>query len=265
MPRKATGWAVATLPPNEAVTAEEGTTAQRSEPALTDGAAVEVTAAERDGDAAAGDRAGDEEQAARPGSTRATATAAAFPPDRRPRRRRNRIDTMLADSRRPGHRCQGEAGRVAAMIEERTGEAFELGEQLTVVGSKLCPGDPAPGYSSGQAVALMQEIADQALPRSMAAEWTDLAYLQLQAGNTAMWFFALAVAFVFLVLAAQYESWSLPLAVILVVPMCLLCAITGVVLAKMDINIFTQIGFIVLDGLACKNAILIVEFAKTLR
>src|SRR6266550_8324748 len=146
LPRKTTGWADVTVPPNEAVTAEEGTTAQRSEPALSDGAAVEVTAAERDGDAAAGDRAGDEEQAARPGSTRAAATAAAFPPDRRPRRRRNRIDTMLADSRRPGHRCQGEAGRVAAMVEKRTGEAFELGEQLTVVGPKLRPGDPAPDF-----------------------------------------------------------------------------------------------------------------------
>ena len=96
----------------------------------------------------------------------------------------------------------------------------------------------------------------------MAAEWTDLAYLQLQAGNTAMCFFALAVVFVFLVLAAQYESWTLPLAVILVVPMCLLCSVIGVQLAGMDVNIFTQIGFVVLVGLASKNAILIVEFAK---
>ena len=99
----------------------------------------------------------------------------------------------------------------------------------------------------------------------MAYEWTDLAFLQLEAGNTAMWFFVLAVAFVFLVLAAQYESWSLPLAVILVVPMCLLCSVVGVQLAGHDINIFTQIGFIVLVGLASKNAILIVEFAKVQR
>src|SRR5207302_2953191 len=96
-------------------------------------------------------------------------------------------------------------------------------------------------------------------------DWTELAFLQLQTGNTAMWVFLLAVALVFLVLAAQYESWSLPLAVILVVPMCLLCAITGVILTKSDINIFTQIGFLVLVGLACKNAILIVEFAKAQR
>ena len=96
----------------------------------------------------------------------------------------------------------------------------------------------------------------------MAYEWTDLAYLQLEAGNTAMYFFGLAVLFVFLVLAAQYESWSLPLAVILVVPMCLLCSVTGVQIARNDVNIFTQIGFVVLVGLASKNAILIVEFAK---
>ena len=96
----------------------------------------------------------------------------------------------------------------------------------------------------------------------MASDWTELTYLQLQAGNTAMYVFALAVVFVFLVLAAQYESWSLPLAVILVVPMCLLCSIVGVGLAGMEVNIFTQIGFVVLVGLASKNAILIVEFAK---
>src|SRR5437764_4295567 len=96
-------------------------------------------------------------------------------------------------------------------------------------------------------------------------EWTDMSYLELLAGNTAMMIFALAVVMVFLVLAAQYESWSLPMAVILVVPMCLLSAITGVNIAGMDINIFTQIGFVVLVGLASKNAILIVEFAKAKR
>ena len=96
----------------------------------------------------------------------------------------------------------------------------------------------------------------------MAYDWTELTYLQLQAGNAAIYVFALGVVFVFLVLAAQYESWSLPLAVILVVPMCLLCSIAGVVMAGMEVNIFTQIGFVVLVGLASKNAILIVEFAK---
>ncbi len=96
----------------------------------------------------------------------------------------------------------------------------------------------------------------------MAPDWTDLAFLQLQAGNTAMWFFLLAVVFVFLVLAALYESWKLPLAVILVVPMCLFCSVVGLQLAGLELNIFTQIGFVVLVGLASKNAILIVEFAK---
>jgi thiol peroxidase len=146
LPRKATAWTAVTLPPNAAVTVEEGTTAQRSEPALSDGAAVGVTAAELVGDAAA-DRGDVEEQAARPDSRRATAAAAALPRYRPLSRKRNRIDTMLADSRRTGNGCQGGAGRVAAMSEERTGEAFELGEQLTVVGSKLHPGDPAPDFA----------------------------------------------------------------------------------------------------------------------
>jgi multidrug efflux pump subunit AcrB len=122
--------------------------------------------------------------------------------------------------------------------------------------------DPGPDTSSGQAIERLQEVAKSQLPRTMRTEWTELALLQLQTGHTAMLVFLLAVVLVFLVLAAQYESWSLPLAVILVVPMCLLCAIAGVIMAQMDINIFTQIGFLVLVGLACKNAILIVEFAK---
>jgi multidrug efflux pump len=130
--------------------------------------------------------------------------------------------------------------------------------------STAITGNPAPGTSSGQAIAMMQEIADQELKltRSMATDWTELAYMQLQAGNTATGVFALAVVFVFLVLAAQYESWKLPLAVILVVPMCLLCSLIGVNLVGMDVSLFTQIGFVVLVGLASKNAILIVEFAK---
>jgi len=122
-----------------------------------------------------------------------------------------------------------------------------------------------PGTSSRDAIAIMEQLAKASLRTNMAFEWTEMAYLELMAGNTAMIIFGFAVAMVFLVLAAQYESWSMPLAVILVVPMCLLSAIIGVNLAGQDINIFTQIGFVVLVGLASKNAILIVEFAKMRR
>ncbi len=126
-------------------------------------------------------------------------------------------------------------------------------------------GGPAPGVSSGQAVAIMERLARETLPNGIGFEWTELTYQQILAGNTAVFVFPLCVLLAFLVLAAQYESWSLPLAVVLIVPMCLLCAITGVWLTKGDNNIFTQIGFLVLVGLACKNAILIVEFARELQ
>lgn len=123
----------------------------------------------------------------------------------------------------------------------------------------------APGISSGEGIQVFENIARQNLPSAMAFEWTELAYLERTSGDTGMILFVFSVAFVFLVLAALYESWSLPLAVILVVPMCVLCSIAGVATAGLDINIFTQIGFVVLIGLACKNAILIVEFAKLRR
>ena len=123
-------------------------------------------------------------------------------------------------------------------------------------------GAAAPGYSSGQAEQAMNKLLKEELPNGMTYEWTELTYQQILAGNTALFVFPLCVLLAFLVLAAQYESWSLPLAVILIVPMTLLSAITGVILAGSDNNIFTQIGLIVLVGLACKNAILIVEFAK---
>jgi multidrug efflux pump subunit AcrB len=157
---------------------------------------------------------------------------------------------------------QGQMIRLGTLLDVRDTSGPVMVMRYNMYSASAITGDAAPGTSSGQAVALAKEIAQQELPQAMAYEWTELAYLQLQAGNTAMWFFVLAVVFVFLVLAAQYESWTLPLAVILVVPMCLFCSLLGLQLAGMEVTIFTQIGFVVLVGLASKNAILIVEFAK---
>ncbi len=131
--------------------------------------------------------------------------------------------------------------------------------------SNAITGAVLPGTSSSEMINIVESLCREYLPVSMGTEWTELTYLQIVAGSTTAFVFGAAIVLVFLVLAGQYESWSLPLAVILVVPMCILCSVIGLYLADMDVNIFTQIGFVVLVGLASKNAILIVEYAKAKR
>jgi multidrug efflux pump len=123
-------------------------------------------------------------------------------------------------------------------------------------------GNADPSVSSGEAIATMEQMVREKLPAGIGFEWTELTLQEILEGHTSVYIFPLCVLFVFLTLAALYESWSLPLAIILIVPLCLLFAILGTWARGMDNNIFTQIGFVVLVGLACKNAILIVEFAK---
>jgi len=148
-------------------------------------------------------------------------------------------------------------------------DLHEIGGPISITRYNLYTSAPItgnlqPGYSSGEAIAAVDKLAGDSLPLSMKADWTELMFMQKKAGNTSIYVFGLAVLAVFLALAALYESWSLPLAVILVVPLCLLCSVVGVLLNHKDVNIFVQIGFVVLVGLACKNAILIVEFARQL-
>ncbi len=160
---------------------------------------------------------------------------------------------------------QGQMIRLGTVMDIRDVSGPVMVMRYNMYSATAITGNTSPDISSGQAIGMMEEIARKQLPHSMAFDWTELTFLQLQAGSAATDVFILAVVFVFLVLAAQYESWSLPLAVILVVPMCLLCSITGAILAHTEVNIFTQIGFVVLVGLASKNAILVVEFAKQQR
>lgn len=147
-----------------------------------------------------------------------------------------------------------------ASVNDTTGPAMVL--RYNGFTAAAIDGMALPGVSSSDAIRTVERVVADNLPFGFDSEWTELTFLQIRAGNTALVVFGLAVVLVFLVLAAQYESLKLPLAVILVVPMCLLCAVIGVAIAGDDINIFVQIGFVVLVGLASKNAILIVEFAK---
>jgi len=180
---------------------------------------------------------------------------------------RGDIRRAIDELKVPGSDGQSVPLTTLVRVQDRVGPSLVMRYNLYPAAAVL--GAPAPGTGSTSALAVVQEHFDRLqreanIPPLMAAEWTEMAFMQIRSGATAAFLFVLGVVLVFLVLAALYESWALPLAVILVVPMCLLSALVGVRWAGMDITIFTQIGFVVLVGLACKNAILIVEFARQL-
>lgn len=159
---------------------------------------------------------------------------------------------------------KGQMVPLGAVVQVRETTGLDIANSFQAAASADLSGGTLPGFSSSYSMQAMEQLADRILPQGFSIEWTELALQEKLAGNSTLFIFPLCVIFVFLALAAQYESWSLPLSIILIVPLVLLSALLGVMYRGMDNNIFTQIGLVVLVGLASKNAILIVEFAKQL-